>query len=60
MNKKEILQEIREIVEILKMDTDDYTKRIEEKHNHTLKPDAVYPYRTGEAISHLEYILEKA
>lgn len=58
MDKEEISQEIRKTLEILEMDAYDYIKRIKERHNRTLQLHDVYPYRTGEVISHLEYILK--
>lgn len=59
MKKEEILKEIKELKEMLEMDVEEWAKIYGEKFSHKIEEKDVYPYRTGVAISTLNYILEK-
>jgi len=60
MNKKEILKEIKELKEMLEMNSKEWAKVYGEKFGCLIKSEDVYPYKTGVAISELEFILERA
>ena len=57
MNKKEILKKIKELPE---MNSEEWARVYGEKFGHPIKSEDVYPYRTGVAISELNFILERA
>lgn len=60
MDKQEILQSLKGIVEELKMDEEEYAKKYNEAHpefRYKLKPEDVYLYKISGARRKLECIL---
>lgn len=60
MKKEEILKAIKELKEMLEMDAEEWAKIYGKKFGDKINGRDVYPYRTGVAISELNYILEQS
>lgn len=60
MKKVEIEERLRDLLDVLKMDSQEYADAYKKKYpedRHPLEPSDTYPHRLGVAIATIEHIL---
>lgn len=59
MNKKEMIKELEEVMEILKMDSKEFMNYSDKKFGYSVKAEDTYPFRCGVALSMIAHAIGK-